>query len=224
MTTYANLPGFTWVTSQVGGLLPPDWREQLVETAMKDSKFKVLTASSVTSREEHPDVEIPSYTVDGRALREAAPWLTDLYHSTFRDLAAQFCGQLVDTARNELYGAVLNMQRGPMTYECHVDSNPVQGLLYVTTHAPGDGGELVVGRQSDAHSTAAVEADCEVIYPVAGHLHFFDGRRWPHYVRPLREASAVRVVVAMNFYTEDSPESARPADLDEHLFGAMETA
>ncbi|WP_249997994.1 2OG-Fe(II) oxygenase [Actinoplanes sp. M2I2] len=219
--SYSGLPGFSWSTTQIGALLPAGWRQQLVDIAQKEAVFKILTASSVTSREESPDTETPSYTVDGEVLSRLAPWLTELYRTTFRDLAAHFAGEPVKTAEELRYGAVLNLQRGPMPYECHVDSNPVQGLLYVTTHLPGEGGELCVARNADAHSVQAVEEDCEVIHPVAGHLHFFDARRWPHYVRPLREQSAVRVVVAMNFYTAASPESARPADLDEHLFGSF---
>lgn len=222
--SYPDMPGFSWSTAQVGGLLPDGWAEQLVAVAEKESVFRVLTASSVTSREQSPTTEIPSFTVDGNVLRQHAPWLTAMYHTTFRDFASRFAGEQVATSGNDLYGAVLNMQRGPMRYECHVDSNPVQGLLYVTTHLPGDGGELIVARDSDAHSVEAVEADYDVIYPVSGHLHLFDARRWPHYVRPLRETSAVRVVVAMNFYTAESPESARPNDLNAHLFGLTDDA
>ena len=31
-----------------------------------------------------------------------------------------------------------------MRYECHVDSNPIEGLLYLTEHPEGNRGELVV--------------------------------------------------------------------------------
>jgi hypothetical protein len=47
----------------------------------------------------------------------------------------------------------------------------------------------------------------------------FDGRRHPHYARPLASASDVRIVAVMNFYTESCPESTRPQDLNLHLFG-----
>jgi hypothetical protein len=212
--------GFSWSTYVVDSLLPQGWRDELMAVAEHDAVFHMLEASSVTSREASPFEKIPSLTVDGRVLRDRAPWLFELYQGPFRDLAATTAGTAVACAREDLYGAVLNVQRGAgMRYECHVDSNPLQGLLYVTTHAPGEGGELVVARDPGAHSVADVDAACDLIYPVAGHLVFFDARQHPHYVRALADESAVRVVVAMNFYTEDSPESARPADLDGHLFG-----
>jgi hypothetical protein len=58
-----------------------------------------------------------------------------------------------------------------------------------------------------------------VIRPHAGHLIFFDGRRHPHYARPLASASDARIVAVMNLYTESCPESTRPRDLNLHLFG-----
>jgi hypothetical protein len=68
---------------------------------------------------------------------------------------------------------------------------------------------------------ASVEADCSVIRPHAGHIVFFDGRR-PHYARHLETPSEIRVVAAMNFYTDSAPESTRPPELNHHLFGDPE--
>ncbi len=65
----------------------------------------------------------------------------------------------------------------------------------------------------------AVEQDCSMIRPTAGHLIVFDGRQHPHYARPLRSDSDLRVVAVMNFYTESSPESTRPRELNRHLYG-----
>jgi hypothetical protein len=43
----------------------------------------------------------------------------------------------VYAAADERYGTVLNVQRGTaMRFECHVDSNPVTGLLFCTIMAP----------------------------------------------------------------------------------------
>jgi hypothetical protein len=58
-----------------------------------------------------------------------------------------------------------------------------------------------------------------VIRPHAGHLIVFDGRQYPHYVRPLTSETDVRITVVMNFYTESCPESTRPQELNRHLFG-----
>ncbi|WP_353895552.1 2OG-Fe(II) oxygenase [Glycomyces tritici] len=106
-----------------------------------------------------------------------------------------------------------------MRYEAHVDSNPLQGLLYVTDHPPGAGGELVVAQCYDASGITQIEENSAQIYPKAGYLVLFDARKHAHYVRSLRSSDAVRVVAAMNFYTPDSPESSRPTDLTKHLFG-----
>ena len=105
-----------------------------------------------------------------------------------------------------------------MRFECHVDSNPLTGLLFCTDHPVGGGGELVFAHDPAAADIETVDRDCAVIRPHAGHLIFFDGRRHPHYARPLVQVG-VRIVAVMNFYTESYPESTRPLDLNRHLFG-----
>jgi 2OG-Fe(II) oxygenase superfamily len=113
---------------------------------------------------------------------------------------------------------VLNVQRGTtMRFECHIDSNPLTGVLFCTDHAGG--GELVIGHDADAADIAAVEEDCSVVRPHSGHLILFDARQHPHYARPLTAESDMRVVAVMNFYTESCPESTRPRELNRHLYG-----
>jgi hypothetical protein len=159
--------------------------------------------------------------VGGVRVKQSVPWLYKLYRGFFRDLAQLGCLEPVFPATNPLYGAVLNIQSGrTMRYEAHVDSNPIEGLLYVTDHPRNTGGELVVSNNPHARTVKEIEGDCGVIYPVSGNLVLFDARRFPHYVRPLRSALSVRIVVAMNFYTPSCPESSRPADLNDHLFGS----
>lgn len=104
-----------------------------------------------------------------------------------------------------------------MRFECHVDSNPLTGLLFCTDHPAG--GELVIGHDTAATDIAGVQRDCSVIRPQAGHLIFFDARHHPHYARPLAADSDTRVVAVMNFYTESCPESTRPKELNRHLYG-----
>jgi hypothetical protein len=93
------------------------------------------------------------------------------------------------------------------------------GLLFCTDHPAGAGGELVVGHDPAAADVDAVERDCSVIRPRAGHLILFERRKYPHYARPLTSGSDVRVAAVMNFYTESCPESTRPPELNRHLFG-----
>jgi 2OG-Fe(II) oxygenase superfamily len=211
---------FSWRGYDVRSLLPDHWQESLLNVAQSRSRSKDLIPISVTSRES-PDVErVHVTTVGGLSLSEEAPWLAALYQYEFRALAQEaFCTEVV-CAVDQRIGINLNVQRGrTQRYEAHVDSNPIEGLLYVTTNPPGTGGELVVANQSDALGTAAIDSDCSVVYPIAGHLIFFDARNSPHYVRPLSSDSDLRVVVAMNFYTSYSREIDRPADLNFHLFG-----
>ena len=75
-----------------------------------------------------------------------------------------------------------------MRFECHVDSNPLTGLLFCTDHSAG--GELVIAHDPTAADVTSVERDCSVIRPHAGHLIFFDARHHPHYARPLAVAAA----------------------------------
>ncbi len=198
--------------------LPAGWQRAIFEVAEQDAKFKVLVASSVTSRELTTHVRIPVFTVGGRVVQSRLPWLLDLYRGRFRDIAQTLTSEVVSVAADLRYAVNLNVQRGTdMRYECHVDSNPIEGLLYVTDHPPGKGGELVVAKDTRARGEEAIARDATRIYPKAGKLVFFDARAHPHFVAPLTGPLDERVVVAMNFYVPSCPESSRPADLNSHL-------
>lgn len=170
------------------------------------------------SREASSVARIHRGRVHAGEVRSQLPWLYAAYRGVFLDLAGQASAEPVRPARDDRYGVVLNVQRGTdMRFECHVDSNPLTGLLFCSDHALG--GELVVAHDTNAADVLAVELDCSVIRPVAGHLIFFDGRRNPHYARPLTTASGMRAVAVMNFYTDSCPESRRPPELNRHLYG-----
>jgi 2OG-Fe(II) oxygenase superfamily len=211
------LTRFSWRSLDVRSILPGSWQEQILDVA-KDSIESTFFPRAVTSRESDPNTGILIRGVDGATLRGCLPWLYDLYTGLFRDLAQIGNPEPVSPAANDRYGAILNVQYGTeMRYVCHVDSNPLAGLLYVTEHPIGTGGELVVANNPKAANIDEVEEDCSVVYPVAGNLLFFDARIFAHYVRPLKATNRLRVVVAMNFYTPSSPESRRPIDLDNNL-------
>ncbi len=213
------LDRFSWRSYDLETILPSGWQSLILKVS-EEAVAKTLKPRSVTSREGDPDLSIPALTVNGEVVRQQLPWLYDLYKQLFRDLAQLSSLEPVQCAENPIYGATLNVQRGvKMRYECHVDSNPIEGLLYVTDHPKGTGGELVVANDPLASSVAHVEADCSVVYPASGNLIFFDARRFAHYVRPLKSEDSQRVVLAMNFYTPSCPESSRPSDLNSHLFG-----
>lgn len=180
--------------------------------------FREFPRTPILSREAEDVLHIARGRVHADRVRLDLPWLYHAYHNEFLELASEVSGEPVAGARDDRYGIVLNVQRGQsMRFECHVDSNPLTGLLFCTDHQAG--GELVIARDMTAASTAAVERSCSIIRPHAGHLIFFDARRYPHYARPLTFKQDIRVVAVMNFYTESCPESTRPAELNRHLYG-----
>jgi hypothetical protein len=212
----APLDRFCWRSWDVRTLLPAFWQSEILIVA-KDATQSVFYPRGITSRESRKTVGIPMLSVNGNTVHQQLPWLTTLYKGLFRDLVQHGMEGLVSTALEQRYGAILNVQRGTqMRYVCHVDSNPIAGLLYVTDHPKGSGGELVVSNDQSASNVEEVDVDASVIYPVAGHFVAFDARRFAHYVRPLVDPQGERVVVAMNFYTSSCSERDRPTDLDQN--------
>jgi hypothetical protein len=180
--------------------------------------FRGFPRTPVLSREAADVRYITRGRVHAHQVQHRLPWLYQSYRGTFLELAGEACKEKVSPARDDRYGVVLNVQRGTrMRFECHIDSNPLTGLLFCTDHV--NGGELVFAHDAAAASIADVERDCSVVRPSPGHLIFFDARRYPHYVRPLTHASDMRVVAVMNYYTESCPESSRPPVLNTHLYG-----
>lgn len=210
-------PRFRWTTFDVADILPATWQREISMVA-SDADFRQYSRTPVLSREAPEVPHVVRGRVHADKVRERLPWLYQAYHGDFLSLAGQACGERVAAAHDDRYGIVLNVQQGAaMRFECHVDSNPLTGLLFCTDHAAG--GELVVAHDSTATDIAAVERKCSVIRPHAGHLIYFDARDHPHYARPLTAASSMRIVAVMNFYTESCPESARPSELNRHLYG-----
>jgi hypothetical protein len=212
-------PAFHWTTFDLNGQLPDDW-QQAIGAAAATAQFDNFPRTPILSREARDVAHIYRGRVRAGQVRERLPWLYDLYRGDFLALANEACSEDVTPAADDRYGLVLNVQRGTdMRFECHVDSNPLTGLLFCTDHQAAAGGELVFGRDPSAADVAAVERDCSVIRPHVGHLIFFDGRNHPHYARPLTSRSDMRVVAVMNYYTKSYPESTRPPELNRHLFG-----
>jgi hypothetical protein len=208
---------FRWTTFDVTGSLPPTWQQE-IRVMAADADFRQFPRTPVLSREA-PDIQhINRGRVHSAQIRDRLPWLYQAYRGDFLQLAAEACAERVLAAHDERYGVVLNVQQGiGMRFECHVDSNPLTGLLFCTDHPAG--GELVVAHDAHAADIASIERDCSVIRPQAGHLIYFDAREHPHYARPLTTASSLRIVAVMNFYTESWPESTRPRELNSHLYG-----
>jgi hypothetical protein len=210
---------FGWTTFDVSSRLPDGWKKDVAAVAV-EADFREFPRTPILSRKAEDVARISRGRVHANEVRQRLPWLYQFYRAYFLQLARETSAERVVPALDDRYGVVLNVQRGTaMRFECHVDSNPLTGLLFCTEHLAGTGGELVFAHDPAASDVDAVEKDCSVLRPHAGHLIFFDGRNHPHYARPLRAEAAVRIVAVMNFYTEPCPESTRPPELNRHLFG-----
>jgi 2OG-Fe(II) oxygenase superfamily len=208
---------FRWTTFDLNDWLPPGWQQD-VAAAAKAAEVRAFPRTPVISRERLEVQQIPRGRVHADQVRYHLPWLFKAYRNELLELAREVSTEPVSAAQDDRYGVVLNVQRGAgMRFECHVDSNPLTGLLFCTDHQAG--GELVIANDTEAAGVAEIDRNCSVIRPHAGHLIFFDARRYPHYARVLTADSETRVVAVMNFYTESCPESTRPRELNRHLYG-----
>jgi hypothetical protein len=210
---------FHWVTFDVRSLLPANWQEEILGVAKRFAKRKVLISTHSTSREARDDYQLPTQTVGGEEIATHLPWLRRMYEQDFRLLAQTTTREPVSLMSDPRFAIAINVQQGSDRYECHVDTNPIEGLLYVTTHREGDGGELIVSNRGQAHSVEEVNEDASIVEPKAGYLLFFDGRNHSHYVAPMNNPNTLRVVVGMNYYVPSWTEEKRPADLNKHLSG-----
>jgi hypothetical protein len=197
---------------------PLGWREDISAIAA-GADFRDFPRTPILSREAADVTHITRGRVHADAVMQRLPWLHKLYRHEFRELASLARDEPVEPALDYRYGVVLNVLRGShMRFECHVDSNPVTGLLFFTSH-PAGGGELVIGHDPLGVGVEELERNGTPVQPQAGRLIIFDGQTYPHYARSLVSESDVRVVAVMNFYTASCPESTRPVELNRHLFG-----
>lgn len=213
-------------------ILPAGWQDGILRVARERAQLHVLVPTSVTSREASTDLRIPTWTVGGLAIAEHLPWVWEFYRGPVRELAQRLYPNERVLTTDQPYGVNFNVQYGDPArnehgvyerdgeqgrYEVHLDSNGLQANLYATE---GDDGELVVSNEDsmDVWGVEAVEKNATVLRPRLAQLLMFDARRHSHYVRALKARDAIRVSLVMNLYLENTgPESARPADLSDHL-------
>lgn len=212
-----QLTRFRWTTFDLNDWLPEGWQQD-VRAAGAAADIREFPRTPVLSRESREVSHITRGRVHADQVQEHLPWLYKAYRNEILELAKEMTTEHISAAQDDRYGIVLNVQRGTqMRFECHVDSNPLTGLLFCTDHSTG--GELVVAHDPAAEGTAEVDRSCSVIRPCAGQLIFFDARWYPHYARLLTNESETRIVAVMNFYTDSCPESSRPRELNRHLYG-----
>jgi 2OG-Fe(II) oxygenase superfamily len=208
---------FRWTTFDLNGFLPAGWQQD-VRAVAADADFRDFPRTPILSREEMGVQHIKRGRVHADQVRDRLSWLYRSYRGEILEMASAVSDEPVMRAMDERYGVVLNVQQGTrMRFECHIDSNPLTGVLFCTDHTRG--GELVFAHDAAAADIPAVDRDCSVIRPHAGHLIFFDAREHPHYARPLAAKDDMRIVAVMNFYTGSYPESTRPKELNRHLYG-----
>lgn len=193
------------------GLLPDDWVQQVAKVANDQSIRTVLDGRSVTSREPSDIEPIEVYVVTGETIKNKLPWLYDLYRGELLKFASQIKNTKVVSSQDLQSGININLLRGKGSrYEWHVDSNPVTGLLFVTTHEVGDGGELIF----------KVQDEKVTVHPKSGTFIVFDAREIPHTVTPLIN-SFQRISIPMNYYFSQVDQE-RPEDLTSYLYTKSE--
>jgi hypothetical protein len=160
MTEPAHRRLFPWHSFDLSSELPQSWASDILSIARSHAKARELQPTSVTSREHTTGLRLPVLTVGGVTVKERLPWLDQLYRTRVLELGQSIASEVLTVARDQRYALNLNVQMGRThRYECHVDSNPVEGLLYVTTHPPGQGGELVVSNLGDVAGVDVVRSD-----------------------------------------------------------------
>jgi hypothetical protein len=215
----AAIDRFHWTVFDVRSILPPDWETRIVDVVKAFARPRVLVTGHSTSREGSRNYRLAHKSVDGNEIANHLPWLRRLYDTEFRSMAQAATAEPVSVMEDDRFAIVINVHANPDRYECHIDTNPIEALLFVTTHREGEGGELVVSNRGQARSVEEVDADATIIEPKSGYLALFDGRNHSHYVASPRVPGRERIAVTMNYYVPSWPESMRPADLNRHLSG-----
>ena len=131
----------------------------------------------------------------GTLVAEKLNWLHKLYKKEFLEFANTNFDGLFDFAENIKSGTNINLLKGKNArYEWHVDSNPLTGVLFVTTHNESDGGQLIF----------KLPTETLTVYPKSGTLILFDARQIPHTVLPLQK-DGIRISASLlTFITKDN--------------------
>jgi hypothetical protein len=179
------------------GLLPVDWQQQVMELSDAFSKRYHLDGKHASSREPEGTEGMDVYMVEGDVVFQKANWLYNLYANELLTLANNTLIEEYVISDNLISSVTFNSLRGRGgRYELHVDSNPLTGLLFATTHPKGTGGELVF-REKDTPI---------YINPVCGDFILFDARNIPHEVLPLLN-EGVRISIPMNYFLKDQQQA-----------------
>lgn len=188
-------------------LLPSSWVERIRDVCANHAQPAVLSGSGPTSLEGE-ETRLPYHLVTGDMVAILIPWLDCLYRNEFKHIAAQVAGCPVYCSKTLINTININiLNRNGQRYERHVDSNPLTGLLFVTTTAEDGGGALKFEFPDRVIRIA----------PIAGTVLYFSATDVPHAVEPL-SATEPRISIPMNYYFEEDSQD-RPSGLDYILYG-----
>lgn len=148
--------------------------------------------------------------MDGNQVAEFLPQLDSLYRTELLRLAGQSFNLALRASPDLINGVNLNVIEGLSSrYEWHVDSNPVTGLLVLTSSQAETGGRLLFGEEPSSQVALSLKR---------GQFLIFDARKAPHSVEPLRR-NLTRITAPMNFFVAGTL-IERPAGLDDSLYGS----
>lgn len=189
-------PPFFALDLAAAGLLPDRWIESVEAAARGPDRHLIEKGGAGTERWRFT-------LLQGDRVRERIAWTWDLYHGPLRTFASERYGRPMYAANRLTATVSLNVLAGVGAHNgWHSDMNPVTGILFATTLAEGEGGEL--------HFRAA-EGRTAAFRPRAGTFLAFTGPVL-HCVTPLT-VPGPRLALPMNYYDSptDQPEAA-PGD------------
>lgn len=203
-------------------LLIPNWDSKIIKYTTKNAKKISIDPYGPTSFEDENIPPLSYNLVSGEGIKKDLSWLDNLYRTLFYKKAKKFGinilgkkeGKSLVLAKILLSGININMQIPGQRYDIHIDSNPLQGLLFVTDN-PEDGALVVSKYKNVVGEKELLSTSPLYIYPKKGDLYFFNAQQNPHYVQEIKKG--IRISIPMNFYTNNSPETDRDPDLSKSI-------
>lgn len=189
--------------------LPEYWDEQILTLSRASGRRVVQEEPSSVTDTNKPPVALRYYVVTGEVIASELTWLMEAYHGRWLELAEEVAGEPVCVS-DSLADAV-NISR---TEDCHDamdwhrDSNPLTGLLYVTSHPYREG-------TSGGETRVDIGGIEMSIHPERGVLLMYDASRTSHCSAPPGRG-ITRVSVPMNYYIQGRSYT-RPEGLDDFL-------
>jgi hypothetical protein len=154
------------------------------------------------------------FVIDGLMVKRHLPDLIATYEA-LKYLVAAVTLQDVTTSTHKYARSAVNVKvyRGPDSQQgSHFDTNPITGLLYLTTNQEGATCcEITRAHPGEDRRTKITRR----VLPVAGSLLIMQGRRVWHCAEPM--TTETKIVCPLNYYTSD--DWWRPDGIDDLVYG-----